>query len=190
MFSGSQDIFPVRIFRYQLKSHFDLKKKYLQDMIDSYQECRYDKPDGWLCDKISTSFNQNKQIIKEVPDEYAKIIDELMDDEWEGKFDFWHSVYKDGESQEVHHHLPAMWSGIHFLNYNKEEHHAPIFWDPGRLAKSFNHIGTALDKFIPEVNEGDLIVFPSYLEHCVPAGYYNDYRVTIAVNLRINQCSR
>tara|TARA_B100001250_G_scaffold56137_1_gene43373 strand:- start:1511 stop:2086 length:576 start_codon:yes stop_codon:yes gene_type:complete len=190
MLTGSQEIFPTKIFRYQLESHQDLKDKYLKDMIKSYEECRYDKPDGWVCDKVATSFNQ-KQIIKEVPDEYAKIVDELMDREWEGKFDFWHSVYKNGESQEVHHHLPAWWSGIHFLKFNKEEHKAPIFWDPARLAKGFSNSGafSGLEKFVPEVREGDFIVFPSYLEHCVPAGYYNDYRVTIAVNLRVNQCS-
>ena len=190
MLTGSQEIFPTKIFRYQLKSHQDLKDKYLKDMIESYEECRYDKPEGWVCDKVATSFNQ-KQIIKEVPDEYAKIVDELMDRKLEGKFDFWHSVYKNGESQEVHHHLPAWWSGIHFLKFNKEEHKAPVFWDPARLAKGFSNSGalSGLEQFVPEVREGDFIVFPSYLEHCVPAGHYNDYRVTIAVNLRVNQCS-
>ena len=77
MLTGSQEIFPTKIFRYQLESHQDLKDKYLKDMIKSYEECRYDKPNGWICDKVSTSYNQ-KLIIKEIPDEYAKIVDGLM----------------------------------------------------------------------------------------------------------------
>lgn len=188
MLIGLQDIFPTRIFKYKLESQEEIKSKYLQDMIDAYEEDKYDIPEGWVTDKVSTSFNsENNQIIKDTPDEYGEIFDKLFDREWKGNFQFWHSVYKNGESQEVHNHLPAMWSGIHFLKFDKKEHKPPIFFDPSRLAKSFNvvyHQGE--DKFIPDVEEGDLIIFPSYLEHCVPAGYYDTHRITVAVNLKIS----
>ena len=72
------------------------------------------------------------------------------------------------------------------LKFDKEEHKPPVFFDPSRLAKSFNVVYHGDDKFIPDVEEGDLIVFPSYLEHCVPAGYYDTHRVTVAVNLKVS----
>ena len=80
--------------------------------------------------------------------------------------------------------------GIHFLNF-KEEHKAPIFEDPLKGLKSIIN-RTALNKdlssslrYIPEVEEGDIIIFPSYLQHTVPAGKYNSHRVTIALNLNV-----
>ena len=39
--------------------------------------------------------------------------------------------------------------------------------------------------YTPKVEEGDMIIFPSYLNHTVPAGKYKSYRVTIAINLNI-----
>jgi ectoine hydroxylase-related dioxygenase (phytanoyl-CoA dioxygenase family) len=41
--------------------------------------------------------------------------------------------------------------------------------------------------FTPEVEEGDIIIFPSYLKHAVPGGIYDSHRVTISFNLFITQ---
>ena len=73
----------------------------------------------------------------------------------------------------------------------KEEHKAPMFEDPLKGAKSIiNH--TALNeklskpiRYTPEVEEGDIILFPSYLQHAVPAAEYDTHRVTIALNLNV-----
>ena len=71
--------------------------------------------------------------------------------------------------------MPSTLSAIHFLNF-KEEHKAPIFEDPLKGVKSIiNH--TALNKklsepnrYTPEVEEGDIIIFPSFVEHYVLSG--------------------
>ena len=80
---------------------------------------------------------------------------------------------------------------FHFLNF-KKEHKAPIFEDPLKGVKSIiNH--TALNqklsepnRYTPEIEEGDIIIFPSYLQHAVPAAEYNTHRVTIALNLNVS----
>ena len=93
--------------------------------------------------------------------------------------------------QEWHDHMPSTLSAIHFLNF-KKEHKAPIFEDPLKGVKSIiNH--TALNqklsepnRYTPEIEEGDIIIFPSYLQHAVPAAEYNTHRVTIALNLNVS----
>ena len=63
--------------------------------------------------------------------------------------------------------------------------------DPNKNLKAImNHAGLnkrmiETDKYTPEVEEGDIIIFPSYLQHTVPAGKYNSHRVTIALNLNV-----
>ena len=74
--------------------------------------------------------------------------------------------------------MPSTLSAIHFLNF-KKEHKGPMFQDPIRnLKATMNHAGLnermlETDKYTPEVEEGDIIIFPSYLQHTVPAGKYN-----------------
>jgi hypothetical protein len=36
-----------------------------------------------------------------------------------------------------------------------------------------------------EVDEGDALVFPSYLEHYVPPGKYSKPRVTVSMNVTL-----
>ena len=86
--------------------------------------------------------------------------------------------------------MPSTLSAIHFLNF-KDEHLAPIFEDPNKNVRSILN-QTSLNKdlssplsYTPKVEEGDMIIFPSYLNHTVPAGKYKSYRVTIAINLNI-----
>ena len=127
---------------------------------------------------------------KDICDEYASIFDSIFNKQWTGNFDCWYSVYKNNEYQEWHDHMPSTLSAIHFLNF-KEEHKAPMFEDPLKGAKSIiNH--TALNeklskpiRYTPEVEEGDIILFPSYLQHAVPAAEYDTHRVTIALNLNV-----
>lgn len=175
------DLFPVRIYKFKLESHKEIKEKYLDKIIESYDSKLYNIPSGWETNRIHTSFDQ-EQIIKDLPLEYYKIFDKIFDHPWKGTFSCWHNVIKNGEYQETHHHLPAYYSAIHFLKFDHFEHLSPVFYDPNRLV---NHQYTS-QKFSPEIEEGDVIIFPSYLEHFVPGKNYKTHRVTVSFNLTLD----
>ena len=127
-------------------------------------------PEDWVTHKCHTSFKDNKIIEKEIFDEYQSVFNSVIEKEWKGSIEYWWSVYKDNEYQEWHNHMPGTLSAIHFLNF-KDEHLAPIFEDPNKSVRSII-FRTALNKdlssdvtYTPKVEEGDIIIFPGWLEH-------------------------
>ena len=183
-------LFPTYFWKLKVSNHKSIKERYLQSFIDGYENNIYDIAEGWVTHKCHTSFEKSKLMDRDICDEYASIFDSIFNKQWTGNFDCWYSVYKNNEYQEWHDHMPSTLSAIHFLNF-KEEHKAPIFEDPLKRLKSIIN-RTALNKdlsssfrYTPEVEEGDIIIFPSYLQHTVPAGKYNSHRVTISLNLNV-----
>ena len=184
------NLFSTSFWKIKVPNHQSIKKKYLQSFIDGYDDKIFNVPEDWITHKCHTSFESNKIIEKDMSDEYSSVFNSIIEKEWSGKIECWWSVYKNNEYQEWHNHMPSTLSAIHFLNF-EDEHLAPIFEDPLKSVKSIID-RTALNKdlsssltYTPKVEEGDMIIFPSYLNHTVPAGKYKSYRVTIAINLDI-----
>ena len=188
------EIFPVTIFKSKVHGNEILKQNLVQPILDSVNELEI--PKDWTTNKIFTSFDQEKDFIENNKDillnNYHHTIDEFFDDQYRLHFtDFWYNVYLDGEYQEIHDHLysklnHAHFSFIHFLSYDKDEHKPPEFSDPLRalrylsLEMESNRCG---EVYIPTIEEGDLLMFPSYLQHCVlPGKKTSKPRITISFN--------
>ena len=81
-------------------------------------------------------------------------------------------------------------SCIHFLSFDPNRHEPPTFKDPMHQIRSLS-LELARNKYeeiwVPDISEGDLIVFPSYLQHAVPPGpATKDYpRISIAFNFKV-----
>tara|TARA_B100001029_G_C14824393_1_gene319483 strand:- start:68 stop:637 length:570 start_codon:yes stop_codon:yes gene_type:complete len=183
-------LFPTYFWKLKVSNHESIKERYLSSFIDGYENNIYKVPEGWITHKCHTSFDESKLMDRDICDEYASIFDSIFNKQWTGNFECWYQVYKNNEYQEWHDHMPSTLSAIHFLNF-KKEHKAPMFQDPIRnLKATMNHAALnermlETDKYTPEVEEGDIIIFPSYLQHTVPAGKYDSHRVTIALNLNV-----
>ena len=81
-------------------------------------------------------------------------------------------------------------SCIHFLCYDKEVHSPVVFKDPISLIRSHSFEFASHkhdDGHKPDISEGDMIMFPSYLEHEVKAGRPtpDNPRITISFNLNL-----
>tara|TARA_B100000287_G_scaffold139383_1_gene131316 strand:- start:827 stop:1393 length:567 start_codon:yes stop_codon:yes gene_type:complete len=183
-------LFPIPIWKLKVPNHESIKERYLASFISAYETGSHEIPDGWITHKCHTSFSNSELLDRDICDEYVSIFDTIFEKEWSGNFECWYQVYKNEEYQEWHDHLPSALSAIHFLNFNKE-HKAPIFEDPSKGLKAIvKHSGLneqlgAPFVYTPQVEEGDILIFPSYLKHTVPAGVYDSYRVTIALNLNV-----
>ena len=129
--------------------------------------------------------------------EYTKCFEEFFDKEYRIKIvdqNIWYNVYTDGEYQELHDHIgealnPFHWSCIHFLSFKKGEHNPPEFKDP---ITQIRQLSVAMEKewvgeyYIPDVEEGTFLMFPTYLQHRVLPCVKTDYpRVTFSFNLRV-----
>jgi len=186
--------FPTPMAKFKISNNDELKEMYLDRIVQSYENEEYKIPEGWFTKSICTSHallnDFQEQIIRPIPEVYMECLNECIAEEWTGDVYLWHNVIKNGEYQEVHNHLPSFLSAIHFLQFDKNEHDLPVFLDPGRGAKYPRHtLGTYLGSkphFLPDVEEGDIIVFPSYLDHFISGGKYDRHRVTVSFNLILN----
>lgn len=85
----------------------------------------------------------------------------------------WFNVTDPGEYQEVHHHIPASFSGIYLLDC--DEPNPTSFYRPAGRRESYTTFTTGFMK------EGTAILFPSDLAHYVKPT--KKRRVTLAFNV-------
>jgi len=192
MTTETLNLFAIPVMKLSLPETPELKEQFLPEILRRYEENLYSKPKAWETDRVHTSFEAPKKdmVINFMPPVYEKLIRQFVHAQ-EFRVHLWHNVYwKHEEYQERHEHVPYSLSFIHFLSFDKSEHKPPIFYDPARHIKAYiRHEAIAPELFTdraqPDVDEGDVLVFPSYLEHHVPPGQYTKPRVTIAMNVAL-----
>ena len=192
MLAEKKALFAIPVIKLRLPEHEALKEQYLPEMLRRYEVDDFEKPEFWETDRVHSSFSTpvKNAVINSMPPSYQKLISDYVHAE---KFTVhvWHNVYwRNKEYQERHHHIPYHLSLIHFLAFDPTEHKAPVFYDPARQIKAYcAHDALAKDIFEDkakiEVEEGDVLIFPSYLEHRVPSGEYKKPRVTVSMNVTL-----
>ena len=108
---------------------------------------------------------------------------------------FWYNIYHDNQYQERHNHRLNVkddnsWSGIYYSKNSTPT----TFYPPttiGRISDFPGSEDTLLSdcfftSFNPDVEDGDIIVFPSTIEHQVRPSQSNQMRLTFSFNLRFN----
>lgn len=96
----------------------------------------------------------------------------------------WGNKNSSGQAHHSHHHPNSIWSGVFFLKVSEDT--PPISFKRGNLsAFSWNH--TVPNQFNNDIFHlkpelGDLIIFPSTLEHWVEPNQSKNDRVTISFN--------
>ena len=186
----TKQLFTVPIKKVRLDESAELKEKFLPAIVERYESDRYSPPKGWKTDRIHTSYSapQEEHAILTMPAAYERLLMSIVPPA-KYRVQLWHNVYwKGGEYQEIHHHVPCHLSFIHFLSFDKGEHKPPIFYDPARLIKAHcrkDGLPTEYwqDRIVIDVEEGDVVVFPSYVEHYIPPGTYCTPRVTVSMNV-------
>jgi hypothetical protein len=194
------NLFPFPLIKFKFLNH----NKYVFREVNKTVK----KPASWECE-VNTSF---PNILDDDPIVSKEIRNELIRDiESEVKSLFlslnaphnikineiWYSIYHDSQGQEAHWHMPvfgskntfvASWSGIY---YNKNA--SPTVFcrkdDNLKFYDATPYINSQLepffrDSFAPDVEDGDIVIFPPYLFHKVQTddSFKNKMRMTFAFN--------
>ena len=202
-----KQIFPVSYYQGQVENNDRLKQQLLPQI--NFKKNKVKVPEGWSTTKIITSIENDKANdflynSEELSNQYINVIESFCDDDYVIEIDeIWFNYYIDGEYQEQHNHLDSAmevrtkgekractFSCIHFLCYDKEVHSPVVFKDPISLIRSHSFEFASHkhdDGHKPDISEGDMIMFPSYLEHEVKAGRPtpDNPRITISFNLNL-----
>lgn len=92
----------------------------------------------------------------------------------------WFQKYENGMNHAVHNHGPIGFSAVCFIEYNKNIHKPTTFISPFG-----NNITGELFRYEPDVEEGDIIFFPSNLLHYAPTNLSEYVRIIMSFNLQI-----
>ena len=187
-------LFPEFYYHGEVENHQALKDKLLSEMNDA----QLSQPREWNC-SIQSSFETNTNMTDFSWDFfYDSIKPNLIEMHTElggnptlqfNMTEAWLNKYKRGDSQEVHTHIGGdntTFSCAYFAQYANNDAKF-IFYDPdqtkhlGNYSKHYSTVNT----WFPDVQEGDIIIFPSWLHHQVDVHRSDTTRITVSANFQI-----
>lgn len=196
-------LFPIHIHQINIRENDILQNEVFEKIQYLQSKNQMEIPKGWATDELFTSFSYDDLNMKifdnsRCLNEYYRYIERLFDLNVKVGIDnLWFNYYVNGEWQEIHSHAtnsvfqyPATFSCIHFLRFDASVHTPPIFVDPYEPLRNVSlemESNRYSGRYTPKVQEGDLIMFPSYLQHYVPKckPTLGNPRITIAFNIKV-----
>lgn len=175
---------PFEIAFFHYKSHnWNDKKLLLKNLIQSNVHEFQNKDKLGLTKNNTTFFNTNlinnfsKIFYEEIKAFSKESLIEL--DLCNEKSSAWFQIYNESENHSIHNHGLGI-SCICFINFVKDVHRPPVF-----LAPFNSFINSSWLQFEPDVEEGDVLFFPSPILHFVPPNTSKVSRIIGAMNLSI-----
>tara|TARA_R100000388_G_C7189578_1_gene132826 strand:+ start:103 stop:750 length:648 start_codon:yes stop_codon:yes gene_type:complete len=195
-------LFPTPVYKVGLSNHQEFKKKCVPKLTELFKQ-EPDKKAKWatMCHTWQAGFN-------DITPNYFECIQKEIDVAIEQYFGFlrlppfqyektgWFNVHDSEMYQEVHNHIPAILSGIYYIQFDKTKDSQVVFRNPSEtflalMAGSKVPINNPMllqhtlfdDSFI--IEEGDLILFPASLNHLVPKAKqtHDQLRITLSFNV-------
>ena len=90
----------------------------------------------------------------------------------------WHQTTKSGQFHGVHNHGPVGITAVLYVDFKPEIHKATTFFAPFH-----NYINGEVVDYMPDVEEGDCVFFPSYLPHMQEPNFTDVSRTIISFNI-------
>ena len=189
-------LFPTPLIKFEFSKH----ENYVFDEIPQQDRI----PENWEC-SVNSSFpciedkdnfidqekskSLQRDLLREITDLFANA---NLPTNLTFNNSFWYNIYHEEQFQERHNHINTcasknIWSGIY---YNKNA--TPTkFYNPSllhRVTKPPKSEETIVDDcyhdfFFPSVEDGDVILFPSTLEHEVKPTNSKMMRLTFSFNI-------
>jgi Putative 2OG-Fe(II) oxygenase len=198
-------IFTTNVFKFKASNH-DKIKKYLMDNV--YQNF-LNEPANDVLANIYTDYCPGAvkvpwaMLSKFYEVDVKKFLESTgvdFNDGWTFKFTCWYGFTTNTTSEFVHDHTGGpktiQWSAVHYVVL--DDAYGTIFCDPcARQKKSViptknkNYVPSIYypNKQMPTVEESDVIVFPSWVEHHTPRHETGTLRVVVAMNIMLRRIS-
>ena len=176
------NMFSVPIIHYPIANWAENKKKIL-DALPAENETDQDPQDSGL---FTDFFSNSAAESHEMPDYAETIISvikpylaEFTDQRRVEFSDMWYQKYYKGVAHGVHNHGHSGWSSVIYVEYDPNLHPPTRFYSPFRDIWSGD-----CTTFEEQVDEGDMVIFPSTIMHEAPPNMSDVRRTIISYNLR------
>jgi len=195
------NVFSPFFFTTQLKGHSEYKKNIIPIIFEKYFEKNGTNTEGeWGCDCFTTFFDRDFAVHEPLKNELQLVVRKMFEELDIKPYAYtieqmWFNAYGAKQSQEVHCHTGPSFSGIYYLLYEEGVHKPTTFMNPIRWGESKRHnrfwtpeLWNSQSLYHhyhePEVKEGDVIMFPSEMDHYVqPFFNSNTLRMTCSFNV-------
>jgi len=165
-------MFYIPIYHFAL-TDWNIKQQQLLEIYNSTDIVPYNDlstdyyhNQDWYRDKIQMIFkNEIKEFCVDVKGEYRVI-------------GCWFETSKKGEFHTPHDHGVCGYSAVCYIKYNGNHHTPTQFISPYACSNKGNYL-----KYVPEVEEGSLIIFPSNVLHYTHPNRTDDERIILSFNL-------
>jgi hypothetical protein len=194
------DIFPVTIFKIKSRNH-EIIKKYMIDKVydrfvkdgcnDEWQQTYTDYVPGAAMVHWPYLFDLYQPDVEEI----LKAIGMQSHVKWDVRLTGWYNFTTHCEKNFIHDHMggPSVinLAMVHYVSLEKDTH-GTVFQNPNMKLMKASCPTKDLTKLpsywtgfniCPDVEEGDIVIFPSWLDHCIPAHTNGTLRITNAVNI-------
>jgi len=193
-----QTLFPKWYYHGEVEKHKHLKDMLLYELGTA----KLSQPSEWNCTMTSSfgSDTNDEDFSWQMFNNYISDNLREMTMQLGGKptvnikmSEAWLNVYKQGDYQEIHTHCGGdncAFSCAYFVQYDPEKDGKFVFYDPSQDTHQgyFSRHFPCTNTWFPDVNEGDIIIFPSYLHHQVSPHKNNTgtARITVSANFTIS----
>jgi len=160
------------------KYHIDLTEEVKQNILGFYQSNKFQVP---------SPFIYYDDYIQELLGIYVETLDEFRDEVYPiGSITITSAalvVLKSGESLPRDTYLPGHYSAVHYLKYDESKHHADVYYHPAYNVLNCVKPETITNEFDSVkglwVKEGDLVIYPSYVDTSSPINTSKEERFTL-----------
>jgi len=180
------DAFSTPIFIFHNDNNDEIKSL----VKEYYRKNKFNstKPDNWNCELFTTFGTTNfpSDCLEKLNNTFIQFQKELQ------KFgnmkftELWLNCYESMNWQERHQHCPGHWSGVYYAIFDSKEHSPTHFYHPIQNLLESNGI-CSMSTLEPKIQEGDVIIFPSWLEHAVSVNKSSKLRATISFNFHFDE---
>ena len=163
----------IPFYHYKV-SNWKEKKEQLLDFVSNLSFKYFDKP----ADLYTTYGDQTSSIpLKILEDDILKFTTEVK---YSGEInaEIWFQKYYENQFHSPHNHGAIGYSSVLYINFDKRIHDGTRFLAPFNDPDG-NHV-----EFAPDVDEGCLIFFPSYLYHFTIPNKSDSIRIIMSMNIR------
>tara|TARA_R100000234_G_C4972209_1_gene166733 strand:+ start:54 stop:653 length:600 start_codon:yes stop_codon:yes gene_type:complete len=192
-------LFPSPVYKTSVAGHQEFKQTVVPKLLDAYEK-EPTKKERWAiyCNTWQTTEVDAKDFaiiskdINSAIEDYLKFL-ELSHNNY--RCNGWVNVHDSKMYQELHNHVPAIISGIYYIQFDKTQHRSVIFSNPNtnyitlldsyKLKMKNPNMGPNRNIGI-DIDEGEMILFPSTLDHIVPISPNAiDKRISLSFNVYI-----
>lgn len=131
-------------------------------------------------ENLDKSPNYANEIVASISEEITKFCDETKLN-WR-MTNLWFQTYEKYNNFSLHNYGHEGWSGILFVEYDKEKHGSVNYYSPYQSWER-DRLG-AYESYSPEVSEGNIIIFPSSIQHEICMNFSDTNSILISFILK------